>query len=218
MAALLLWWGVGLDAGVLLGLLVRGHWRRAYLLPIVLLATLAATGTIGLCPRCNTWDFWLTKEILHGGLLLLLGVELTLRLCPRRTLVRRRALTWVGIVFAALLVLVATAPPTPLIVHMLPRLIASVIFLYAGLTVILAHHELTLEALPDAVLYGFQFYLVVYVATWGFTGTSTRWAGLLSPLAFNLMMMNLLRVAWQREAHAVPLRAFAAQVRARLTR
>jgi hypothetical protein len=198
-AALLLWTGVTLDWGVLAGLVARARWRDAWLSPAVVLSFLVSALTAGLCHSCNTWGFWLTKEFVHVALMLLLGVELSLRLCPTGQ-ARRHAWIWIGIVTLVVAALSATAPPGPLMVQVLPRLIAAVLFLYAGLTLVLAAHRLEIHlALHEALLYGFPPYLFVYVVTWSATGEDTRLANLASPLAFNLMMLNLLRVVWQRD-------------------
>ena len=197
MAAFLLWTGVALDLGVLIGLAVRDRWRDAWLLPVVVLSALLSTATVGLCSACNTWNFWLLNEFAHVALWLLLGVELSLRLCPQGTVARRHARVWIALVLLVVGVLAFTAPSG---IDALPRLAATIIFLYAGLTLVMAAHELELQsALHEALLYGFPPYLLVYVATWGYTRDDTTWAGILNPLAFNLMMLNLLRVVWRRD-------------------
>lgn len=196
MAAVLLWTGVALDVGVLAGLALRGRWRDAWMCPLVIAAALASALTAGLCPACNTWTVWLVQEFAHVALLLLLGVELSLRLCPLGTVARRHARAWIAVVLVIAVGLVVGAAG----IDALPRLIATVIFLYSGLTLVMAAHGLKIRlALHEALLYGFPLYLLVYVATWGYTGDDTRVANLASPLAFNLMMLNLLRVVWRRD-------------------
>lgn len=208
-AATLLWIGVALDVGVLAGLFLRGRWREAWLLPAVILAALVSAATVGLYPAYNTWAFWLASEFAHILLLLLLGVELTVRVFPHGTRGRAAALTWVGLTVLA----AASVASTSAGVDALPRLIASVLCLYTGLTLVMAAYGLSLGALHDALLYGFPCYLIVYVSTWGFTDDDTRLANLASPLAFDLMMLNLLCVAWQHEPHAQRPFALASQVR-----
>ncbi len=196
MAAVLLWMGVALDVGMLVGLAVRGRWRDSWICPLVISAALASALTVGLCPACNTWTFWLLQEFGHIALLLLLGVELSLRLCPLDTPARRHMRAWIAVVLVIAVGLVIGAAG----IDALPRLIAAVIFLYTGLTLVMVAHGLKISlALHEALLYGFPPYLLVYVTTWGYTREDTTWAGLLSPLAFNLMMLNLLRVAWRHD-------------------
>jgi hypothetical protein len=198
-AALLLWTGVALDLGVLAGLVVRGRWRDAWLCPAVVGAALTSALAAALCAACNNWTFWLLNEFVHIALLLLLGVELSLRLCPTGP-ARRHAWMWIGVVALVIVALSVTAPPGPLMVQVLPRLIATVLFLYAGLTLVMAAHHLKINsALHAALLYGFPPYLFVYVVAWGYTGDDPRLANLAGPLAFNLMMLNLLRAVWQRD-------------------
>lgn len=199
MAALLLWTGVALDLGVLTGLVMRGRWRDAWLCPAVVGATLISALASALCIACNNWTFWLFNEFAHIAILLLLGVELSLRLCPTAP-ARRHAWMWIGVVAMVVIVLAASAAPGPLMVQVVPRLIATVIFLYAGLTLVMAAHGLRIRsALHAALLYGFPPYLFVYVLAWGYTGDDTGPANLAGPLAFNLMMLNLARAVWQRD-------------------
>jgi hypothetical protein len=210
MAAILLWTGVALDMGVLVGLFVRGRWREAWLLPVVIAAFLVSATTVGLCPGCNTWTFWLAKEFVHATLMLLLGLELTVRAFPPRASGRQAALACSSVVVLASAAFLVT---TPAAIDVLPRLIACALCLYAGLTLVMASYGLSLGALHDGLLYGFPVYLIFYVGTWGFTGDDTRLANLVSPLVFNFFMLNLLCVAWQREEHALRPFALAACVR-----
>lgn len=215
-SVLLLWAGVALDLGVLAGLVVRGRWRDAWLCPVLIGAFLVSAMSAGLCDSCNTWSVWIAKELVHVALMFLLGIELSLRLCTSAP-ARRHAWMWIGVVALGILALVASAPPGPLTVQVLPRLIATVIFLYAGLTMVLAAHGLKIRlALHEALLYGFPPYLFVYVVAWGSTGDDTTWAGTLSPLAFNLVMLNLLRAVWQRDAAPQVGLSLLAQVAQRL--
>jgi hypothetical protein len=195
MVAILLWTGIALDAGVLAGLALRGSWQKVVLLPPVVLAFLVSATSAGVCAHCNTWTFWLIKEFVHATLTFLLGLELSLRGFPRGSPGRRAALVWVSIVMAGATIAVVTRPA---VIDMLPPLIAAVLCIYVGLTLVMARYAVSLGALHDALLYGFPCYLIVYVATWGFTGDDTRVANLLSPIAFDVFMLNLLCVVWQR--------------------
>lgn len=198
-AAGLLWIGVALDVGVLAGLFVRGRWRQAYLLPVLVAAALTSALTVGLCRACNTWAFWLANEFAHVALLLLLGLEVCLRAFAPGSRGRRSTGRW------ALFVVLVTGPfvlTTPAGIDVLPLLIGAVLLFYAGLWLVVLRYGAQRLALHDAVVYGFLAYLFVYAATWGFTGESTALANFASPLAFNLAMLNLLRVAWAREERA----------------
>lgn len=218
MAALLLWTGVALDVAVLVGLFVRRRWHQARLLPVVIVAALCSTVVVGICPGCNTWTLWLVSEFTHITLLLLLGLELSLRAFPRGSPGRRAVVLWLSSIAVATTAAVSTKAA---LIDWLPLLIAAVLAVYVGLTLVMAHYAVALGALHDALLYGFPAYLLVYVATWGFTGDDTRLANLASPLAFDVFMSNLMCVAWQRNdiaAHPFALAACARRLAAWLRR
>lgn len=202
MAALLLWVSVALEAAILMGVHVRGHTRRAVTLPPLLVVLATSAGVAGLCPACITWTFWLIKELLHALLFLCLGVELAMRVFDRLPHARRLALAWTGLVLLGLAVALLAAPSGPRMVEILPRIAAATAWQYGGLTLLmwLASWRAALEPheLHRSLLVGFALYAMFYAATWGRSGADTTIAGLANPLVFDLVMLLLLRAAWQR--------------------
>jgi hypothetical protein len=202
MAALLLWLGIASMLAVLAGLYVRGHAARAVTLAPLLIAMAASAALVGLYPACSTWSFWFAKELLHAVLFVVLGVELALRVFVPLPRARRLALAWTAAVLLGLAAALLAAPSGPRMVEVLPRIAAATAWQYGGLTLLmwLASWRAALETddLHRSLLVGFALYTMFYAATWGRSADDTTIAGLANPLVFDLVMLLLLRAAWQR--------------------
>jgi hypothetical protein len=192
---LVTWLGPVLELGILLGLIVRRRLGRAVVLPFLLVALIASATIVGLCPACNTWDFWLLKEFVHAALFLLLGLELAHRAFAAGP-ARRAARRWTGVVLVVSGVLLWTAPRGLLIVEILPRLMGSLAWLYLGLAIVMLRHNVRIDRLHDAILSGFAPYLMVYAATWSQASENTRLANIVNPLVFTAVLCTLLHAAW----------------------
>lgn len=211
MAALLLWSGVALEIAILVGVSAHGHSRRAVTLAPLLVVLATSAAIVGACPACSTWSFWLAKELLHAVLFLILGVELAVRVFVSLPHARRIALAWTTLVLLGLTAALATAPRGPRMVEVLPRIAAATAWLYVGLTVLmwLVSWRAAFETddLHRSLLVGFALYTMFYAATWGRSTDDTTIAGLANPLVFDLVMLLLLRAAWQRPPLRVTPRA-----------
>ena len=206
MSFFLLWLSVALDLGVLAGLVVRRRVAEAYTLPVLLLALAATATTVGLCLACNTWDFALTKELIHAVLFLLLGLELAWRLFPGLPVARRTAQLWFVLMLVAMLVWLLTAPAGPRMIQTLPRIIGTGACLYMGLTVLMHLFRVDIGPLRNALLSALSPYAILYAVTWHYHGQDASVANVVNPLAFDIAMALVLRAAWQREQHtSVPL-------------
>jgi hypothetical protein len=191
--------GVLFEALTLVGLCVNRRLRRAWTLPPWLLSLIGSAAVVGVCPACNTWDFWLVKEFVHAALALLLGVELAARISQNLPRARQAARRWIVFVLVMMVVLVVTAPEGPLTVNVLPRLLASIAWLYTGLVVVTIRFVLPLDPLHRAVLLGLSPYMMLYAATWGHAAADTSVPNLVNPAMFILALVVLLRAAWLRE-------------------
>lgn len=200
MTALLLWIGVALDIGVLVGIVVRRRVRHAISLAPLLVALIASAVTVGVCPACNTWPFWLAKEFIHAGLFLLLGLELAWRLFPSLPKARSTARLWFAFVLVAMAALLLTAPHGPVMVQALPRIAGAIACLYAGLTLVLAVWRVPISTFHDALLSGLSVYAILYAVTWAYLSTAdTAVANVINPTVFNVVMAYLAWVVWRRE-------------------
>lgn len=200
-AALLLWTGVALDLATLAGVIVRGHWKRTLLLPPLLVVLAASATLVGLCPDCNTWDWWLAKELLHEALFFALGVELALRLFGSGSRLRWAASAWTLLVLIGLAAPLLLMPARPPLIDVLPRIAAALAWLYGGLALLLLVSRRGLgdtDQAHVALLVGLALYTMFYAVTWLRTGDDTTTAGAASPLVFDLVMVLLLRAVWRR--------------------
>lgn len=196
--------GPVLELAILTGLLVRRRVSRAATLPFLLLALIVSATVVAVCPDCNTWDFWITKELTHIALFLLLALEVGARAIEARE-ARRAACRWGAFVLAVTLTLVVTAHGAGVVVEILPRLMGAIAWLYTGLIVVMLRYDVRVEPLHDAILSGFTPYLVVYAATWSHAADDTRIANLVNPVMFVFVLLLLLRAAWQKDAPRAPL-------------
>jgi hypothetical protein len=196
MMALITWLGPVLELGILLGLIVRRRLGQVVMLPLLLVALIASATTVGLCPACNTWDFWLVKEFVHAALLLALGFEMAQRVFTDAP-ARRAARRWTAFVVMAMLALLVSGGREFLIVGILPRLIASIAWLYTGLAIVMLRYGVRTDPIHDAILSGFPPYLMLYAATWSQVTDSTRMAAFLNPLVLIGVLAALLHAAWR---------------------
>lgn len=189
-----------LEAAILVGLIRRRRLAKAVSLAPLLLALIASASTVALCPSCNTWDFWIVKELTHDALFLLLALELTTRVIDEGP-ARRAAWRWLAFVFAVTLVLVVSAPGGWIIVELLPRLSVAIAWLYMGLMVVMLRYGVRVEPLHDVILSGFTPYFMLYAVTWSQAAQDTTVANMVNPVMFVFVLVLLLRVAWQKDSH-----------------
>lgn len=201
-APVLLWCGPVLELAILIGLTLRARVRLCLSLPVFLLATLTTTTLAGLCPPCVTWDFWIANELLHAALLLLMGLELGERLFSGLPDSQAQARWCIAGVLALTALLLATAPPGPVTVVVLPRLMLGLAWLYFGLWLVVRSSQLTVEPVHAAVFNGFTPYLLVYAVTWGLAAEDTTVPNVLMPILSALVLVLLLRAAWRQESEA----------------
>ncbi len=152
-----------------------------------------------LSPRFHTWSWWVGRELAHGTLLLLMGIELAVRLFFRVPHVQRLARLWILAVVGAVLLVLLTTPPGPLMTGLLPRVVFALVCLYAGLASVAVHHFVPVDPLHNVVLRGFALYMGVYGLTWSLTVDDARLTGYVNAIAFDLLMLVLLRAAWRRD-------------------
>lgn len=196
------WASVVLEIGVLAGLVARTRWRHLIMLPVLLLVVAASTAAPLLWPSLRTWNYWLTREFTHTALALVMGLELAVRLFFRVRAAQHVARVWIAAVVVLAVVALRTAPPAPVMTILLPRCVLALVWLYAGLTIIASLYFVPIDPLHNVTLRAFALYMGVYGLAWALTGKDTRLTGHVNALAFDLLLLVLLRAAWHR--HGVP--------------
>lgn len=191
-----LWTCLGLEAALITGLLLRRRVVSCYSLLPLAAAWLVTDVSVALYPACNTWEFWITKELTHAVLAFAVGAELSWRalVASVRGQCAARVVLGVDLVFAV--ALVATAHAGPLSVTFLPRLVVGQAILYLGLLWVLARHALPLERLHRAVLGGMTVHGVLYWMTWSHTGSETAVAGFVNSVVFVGVLGVLVWAVW----------------------
>jgi hypothetical protein len=187
-----------LEVGVLAGLILRRRLHESIALPCLMAALVVSTFLVVLCPACNTWRFWLAKELVHASVFAWLGIEVAL-LATREPAARRAAWRWIGCVAVLSVPLLAFAPRGAPAVEIVPRLMGSIAWLYTGLAVVMLRHDVRLTLLQDTILAGFTPYLIVYAATWNRAATDTAVANIVNPILFLLVLVALTIAAWRRD-------------------
>jgi hypothetical protein len=199
--SVLLWTGPVLEAGVLAGLIVRRRLRRAWLLPVLLVALMLSAAAVGLVPWAKSWPFWFAKELGHALLFLALGIEIAMRTFASLPGARRTLFPWLAAVVVMAVVLALTLPLGARALAGVPRLLAAVAFLYGGVYGILRLHVVPVDPLHKAVLLGFAPYLLFNAVSWG--QVRSRWehalANVANPALFVLVLLVLLVAAWREE-------------------
>ena len=199
LGTILTWMGVLLQVGTLGVLVYRRRLRRLVTLPLLLAVVLASTVSVRVWPASPTWGTWLSHELAHATVLLLMGLEIALRLSLRLPDARREARQWIGPTLVGCVILLALTRSAPPTVGLLPLLMLAIAWIYVGLTLVARHHLIPVEPLHKTVLHGFTVYLVIYALGWTLTGEDTRIVNTLAPLAFNLLMLALLWAAWRKD-------------------
>lgn len=192
---LITWLGPLLEVGILVGLVHRRRLSDVVMLPVLLVSLIASATVVGICPSCNTWSFWVVKECIHTGLLLALGLELAQRAFPSAP-GRRAARRWASFVTVTMLVLVATIWRELAMVELLPRLVASVAWLYTGLSIVMLRHSRRVESLHDTILTSFAAYLMVYAALWSQVTHSAEVVALINPPVQLAVLAAVFYAAW----------------------
>lgn len=164
------------------------------------MAWLAADGAVAIRPDSNTWDFWITKELTHALLAFALGVELSWRALLASTRGQYAAMAMLGTNLCLAVALVATAPPGPMSVTLLPRLHAALAILCLGLLWVLVHHWLPADRLHRVVLLGLAAHGFFYWMTWSRTGSETAVAGFVNAIVFAGVLAALAWAAWAPDA------------------
>ncbi len=175
----------------------RRRWRHSYLLAPCVFSWLISDLAVALVPGCNTWRFWAAKEASHVVLAFALGVELSWRLlvaAPLAWVAARRWLISVILLGAALFTV-----PTAGTLELLPRLLAALAWLYAGLTLVLARYSMPLGRLHAAILLGLSPYCLLYWLSWSRVHDDTAVAGVVNPAAFVVVLGALVWAVWSDE-------------------
>lgn len=194
--SILFWIGLTLEGALLAGLLVRRRVRQCYALLPLAAEWLTTDGMVALCPGCNTWELWTSKELLHALLAFAVGVELSWRMLLGTTRGQCAAMAMLGINLCFAVMLVATAPPGSPSVTLLPRLMAGLATLYLGLLWVLARHAIPLARPHRAILGGLAVHSILYWMTWSHTGTETTVAGFVNPVVFLGVLVTLAWAVW----------------------
>jgi hypothetical protein len=198
---ILLWAGPVLEVAILGGLIVRRRVRRAYLLPVFLVALMLPNALIGIEPAINTWRFWSAKEALHALLAFALGLELAWRIFGHLPGAAHAAKRWILLVAVLSIALVFAAPAAHPALSIVPRLLVGTAWLYTGIALTMLRFMLPIDPLHKAILLGFAPYMMLYAATWGrVKGPATlAVANVVNPLMFVGVMVALLLAAWRDE-------------------
>jgi hypothetical protein len=162
-------WALGplLAAWTLVGLVRRQRWRRAYNLPLLLLALIGSSAFAALLPHCYTWRTWLIKEALHAIALLGLGLELAVRMFRTLPGAARvsRLVTFGALLGIAALVIVAPKQQgivADLSVTVLPLVVGGLAVLFTSLALMSAYFLIPEDPLHKAVLSSLPAYLILY--------------------------------------------------------
>lgn len=198
---------IGLAAVILVGLLVRGHWRSCYSFALYLSSFVVFEGVILAWPeRFFRLDFWLAKEAIEGLLKLAMAFEIAARLFERLPTAR---VTFALAFLAGLLTIAASVAPTvgadvaTVTSVGLPRLLYGTALIFAALLGVCLWYHVPLYSIHKAVLVGFVPYLVTFTVVLQFLETF-GWnlrrgpANYLNTVAFISLLAFWARAAWRR--------------------
>jgi hypothetical protein len=198
----------------LAGLWRRRRARRLWMLPVHLLATVAAqTLTLAAPQVFRAWSIWATREVLLHTLTLGIVVEIAWRVFPRTPgRGRRLALFSVGLALLAPPLLVALIPwdqrakadvtfLSVVVIDVLPRLSYGLVFTCFVLAWAMRRLILPFDPLHWAVVFGLGAYLTVYSVAIGTLPSQPRTvlSDALTPLAYTLLMTYWAWAAWRTE-------------------
>ncbi len=150
-----------------------------------------------LFPAANTWEAWNAKELIHALLAFALGAELGWRALLVSPLGQLAAARWV--LFAAGLgaLFLGSAPAGPPSVALVPRALAALAWLYAGLLVVMARYMLPVEPLHRNLMVGLSAYSILYFVTWSHAADDVTMAGRVSATAFALLLAAVAWAVWR---------------------
>lgn len=201
---------IGLAAAILVGLLIRGHWRSCYSFALYLASFVVFEGAILAWPgRFFHLDFWLAKEAVEGLLKLSVAFEIAARVFER--LPAARSTVALAFLASLLAISIAVAPTvgadvTTMAKFGLPRLLYGTALIFAGLLGACFWYHVPLYPIHKAVLVGFVPYLVAFTVVlqllqtlgWEIRGP----ANYLNTVAFVSLLAFWTRAAWRRYSPA----------------
>jgi len=198
---------IGVATAVLVGLLVKGHWRSCYSFVLYLGSFVIFEGAILAWPgRFFRLDFWLAKEAIEALLKLAMAFEIAVRVFERLPTAR---VTFALAFLAGLSVIAVSVAPTvagdveTVTSIGLPRLLYGTALIFAGLLGVCLWFHVPLYTIHKAVLVGLVPYLVTFTVVIQFLQTF-GWnlrrepANYLNTVAFISLLAFWTRAAWRR--------------------
>lgn len=197
---------IAFAAAILLGLVIRGHWRSCYSFVLYLGSFVVLEGCILAWPeRLFRFDFWLAKEAIAALLTLAVALEIAGRLfahLPAARLTFAVALVAVLIAIAAAVIPAVGTQPATVATVGLPRLAYGTALIFAGLLGFCLWYHVPLYPIHKAVLVGFVPYLVAFTVVLHLLETFgwdiRRVANYVNTAAFISLLAFWTRAAWRR--------------------
>lgn len=200
--------GTGLLAAVLLGLLARGHFRRAVFFTLYILAVLVPAILVTFWrERFFTPEFWQAKEIVIDILRFAFALELALRTfrsfpAALRTL-RLALLTILIVIFG--MVMSATPPRldyVSFVGHIHPRILNGSIWIFTAIAALILWYRVPVHPLHKRVILSLVPYLLFFSVAnnaLGSLGFVRGWAmNAANQVAYILLLVYWTFVAWSR--------------------
>jgi hypothetical protein len=156
----------------LVGLVVRGHLSACYTFGIYLLVVLLTDTFMIASPSFDTRAFWLSKEVLHGGLRFAIALELVARVFGAFPGARAAAQALLGLLGVALFLVFMVLGSTGIqkewefiTGEVLPRVMTWTTWFFAALAALILWYRLPLDPIQKAILIGYVPYLIFFTVS-----------------------------------------------------
>jgi hypothetical protein len=198
--------GLVLMAVLVAGLLTRGAWRVCPSFAVYAAAVLLTNVGVALRPQNYDWNVYLSGEVLHAALRLVLAGEIGWRMFAHlpgaRASLAAGLLLVVTLTLAAVLLAPLGAQPHVVAQTALARLLHGTAWIFGALLAAKLYYRIPVHPLHQAILRGFVPFLLTFTVALGLFETFGWDVRLPASYAYTTTYMVMLvywnRVAWRR--------------------